>query len=294
MKVSVIVLCMWISIAAQSESFEKRAMAVVQQLSASDLDAKLPNRPFAAWFNEVVGQDAGVVWQLAECGAPVGAPGGTGQDLPACAEASVILPNGNRMIVAISVGTFKKGVTGGPAFFRAVIDSGEQIYQVRRLSDLPRMVRAPGSLPRVLPDIQTGPPRVKLFPYTAYLPPFGLNSAPSLSREGVTPPAPLRPPTLSGQPRKVSEGVLEGSAITKRMPVYPPSARSMNAYGKVEVRIIVSETGRVIEATAISGHPALRSAAVDAARQWVYKPTTLNGVPVKVESILTFIFAPGG
>jgi TonB family protein len=67
----------------------------------------------------------------------------------------------------------------------------------------------------------------------------------------------------------------------------------MNAYGKVDVRVVISETGRVTEATAISGHPALRTAAVEAARQWVYKPATLNGAPVKMESVLTFTFAPG-
>jgi protein TonB len=67
----------------------------------------------------------------------------------------------------------------------------------------------------------------------------------------------------------------------------------MNAYGKVEVRIVISETGQVIEATAVSGHPTLRSAAAEAAREWVYKPTTLNGVPIKVETVLTFTFASG-
>src|SRR5262249_24914056 len=150
MKISLIALCVLMSIAAQSESFEKRAMSVVQQLPASNLDAKLPNRPFVSWFNALIGQEAGVVWQLAEYGAPVRVPGGAGQDVPACAEATVILPNGNRMIVAISVGTFKKGMVGEPAFLRAVIESDEQIYQTSRLRDLPQMLRDPRNLPRML------------------------------------------------------------------------------------------------------------------------------------------------
>jgi TonB family protein len=66
----------------------------------------------------------------------------------------------------------------------------------------------------------------------------------------------------------------------------------MNVAGKVEVRVVISEKGRVIEATAISGHMTLRNAAEDAARRWVYKPATLDGVPVKTEAILTFTFAP--
>src|SRR2546422_4360756 len=128
---------MWMSVASQSESLEKQAISMAQQVPVSSLDAQLPNRPFADWFNELVGRDAGVVWRLAECGAPAG---GAEQDLQACAEASVLLPNGNRMILAISVGTFKKGVTRQPAFFRALIESGEQLYQVRRLRDLQGML----------------------------------------------------------------------------------------------------------------------------------------------------------
>jgi len=66
----------------------------------------------------------------------------------------------------------------------------------------------------------------------------------------------------------------------------------MNATGTVEVEITISEAGLVIEAKAISGHLALRSAAVDAARKWVFKPPMLNGKPIKVKSVLTFVFVP--
>ncbi len=66
----------------------------------------------------------------------------------------------------------------------------------------------------------------------------------------------------------------------------------MNASGPVEVQITISEEGRVIEARAVSGHRLLQRAAVEAALKWVFKPTTLNGVPVQVRSVLTFIFAP--
>ncbi len=215
------------------------------------------------------------------------------QDVPACAEATVILPNGNRMIVAISVGTFRKGMTGEPAFLRAVVEDGEQLYQVRRLRDLPEMLREPRNLPRALPDIQPSLQQVKLQPSTSLLSQaaLALNDSPGVLIEEETPPPPL---TSRQQARKATGVMVEGTVITRAKPVYPSSARSMNAYGNVDVRVVISEAGRVIEATAISGHPALRNAAVDAARQWVYKPATLNGVPVKMESVLTFTFAPGG
>jgi len=280
------------SVAAQSESLEKQAISIAQQASVSSLDAQLPDRPFSNWFSEVVGRDAGVVWQLSECGGPASAPGGAEQDLPACAEASVLMPNGNRMILAISVGTFKKGVTGQPAFFRAVIESGEQLYQVRRLRDLPGMLQSPRKMASELPDLQADLQQINLRPDAANLssPAIDLNSAPETSKEEEKPPS---PPAAPSTPQKISQSVLEGIVIKKRMPAYPLSARSMNAFGKVEVRIVISESGTVIEAAAINGHPALRNAAVDAAREWVYKPTTLNGVPMKVETVLTFTFSPG-
>jgi hypothetical protein len=59
------------------------------------------------------------------------------------------------------------------------------------------------------------------------------------------------------------------------------------------VEVIVSEEGLVVEAMAISGHFALRSAAVDAARKWGFKPATFDGAPIRVKGILTFIFTPG-
>src|SRR5262245_46071845 len=197
MKIPIIALCVWFSVATQSESFEKQAMSAAQQVSASSLDAKLPNRPFVDWLNDVIGQEAGVVWQLAECGA--GAPGRTGQDTQACAEATVLLPNGDTVIVGISVGTFKKGLIGEPAFHGAVIKRVEELYQVRRLSDLPAILRTPSGVPRALPDLQAGPLRVDILPPTAYpllasLGPGNDSSAPGLIApdEAPLPTPPLR------------------------------------------------------------------------------------------------------
>jgi TonB family protein len=79
--------------------------------------------------------------------------------------------------------------------------------------------------------------------------------------------------------------------IKKVQPRYPAQAKRVNASGPVNVQITISETGRVIEAKAASGHPLLRDAAVTAARQWVFKPAILNGVPVKTETVLVFVFA---
>jgi len=82
----------------------------------------------------------------------------------------------------------------------------------------------------------------------------------------------------------------QGRAITKASPEYPAEARAAGVSGKVEVQVTISEKGQVIEAIAISGPELLRSAAEQAAKQWVFKPTTADGAPVKVQGLMTFNF----
>ena len=106
------------------------------------------------------------------------------------------------------------------------------------------------------------------------------------------PPAPKPTPEPTPVPKKinVSGGVLQGGALRKPAPVYPPIAKAARAAGAVQVQVTISEDGRVIDAQVVSGHPLLRDAALQAARQWVFKPTELSGVPVKVQGVLTFNF----
>jgi TonB family protein len=107
-------------------------------------------------------------------------------------------------------------------------------------------------------------------------------------------PTPLPLPPKSRAPDRVPESLTQSRAIVKIKPDYPMSARKLNAKGKVEVEITISETGLVMEAAAVSGHFAIRNPAVEAARKWVFKPATFNGKPVRVRSVLTFVFGPGG
>src|SRR5262245_12611007 len=88
----------------------------------------------------------------------------------------------------------------------------------------------------------------------------------------------------------VKKGVLSGSVLNKVSPAYPGEARAAGVSGKVQVQVTISEEGRVIEAIAISGPELLREAAVQAAKEWVFKPTKLDGMPVKVQGILIFNF----
>lgn len=92
----------------------------------------------------------------------------------------------------------------------------------------------------------------------------------------------------------ISGGVLQSSAINKVQPEYPVAAKAARVQGAVQVQITVGEKGEVVEASAISGHPLLRDAALTAARQWQFKPTQLSGVPVKTHGVLTFNFTLSG
>lgn len=126
------------------------------------------------------------------------------------------------------------------------------------------------------------------------IPGVGQNNAdpvpppPEIKREPKLDPTPT--PEIKQGPNKVSEGVLLGGAINKVTPAYPQIARATRASGPVQVVVTISEEGRVIEAYAASGHPLLRSTAVEAARRWTFKPTRLSNIPVKVQGVLTFNF----
>jgi len=73
-------------------------------------------------------------------------------------------------------------------------------------------------------------------------------------------------------------------------PAYPPIARQAHAPGTVVVQVTIDENGNVISASAVSGHPLLRAAAVAAARGAKFSPTKLSGKPVKVTGVITYNF----
>jgi TonB family protein len=85
--------------------------------------------------------------------------------------------------------------------------------------------------------------------------------------------------------------VLNGQAISKPQPLYPPLAKAQHVSGAVIVWLVVDEKGKVISASAVTGHPLLRPAAIAAAYEARFTPTTVNGQPVKVTGLITYTFA---
>lgn len=86
-------------------------------------------------------------------------------------------------------------------------------------------------------------------------------------------------------------GIRNGKAMTVPQPAYPESARSAGATGKVVVQVLIDETGKVLNACAVNGHPSLWQASEQAAYQARFTPTTLSGQPVKTLGVLTYSFS---
>lgn len=106
----------------------------------------------------------------------------------------------------------------------------------------------------------------------------GLNATPAL------PSALPRPSTPSTATPKTGGQLKQATPIFSKAPDYPLVAKQAHVQGVVVVAAIVGVDGKVKSASAVSGPPLLQKAAVDAVRQWIYKPTTLNGSPVESET----------
>ena len=100
------------------------------------------------------------------------------------------------------------------------------------------------------------------------------------------------PPPKVATPQKVriSQGVLEGSKTHDVTPQYPQMARLAHVQGDVVLRATISKTGSIENLQVMSGPPMLIQSAMDAVRQWKYKPYALNGEPVEVETVITVKF----
>jgi protein TonB len=104
----------------------------------------------------------------------------------------------------------------------------------------------------------------------------------------ATPPLPQpTPPQVvpdSTTPQRIRVGgvVQQANLIRKVTPAYPPDAKEARIQGVVHLTAIIGKDGSIQSLEVVSGHPLLVQAAMDAVKQWEYKPTLLNGNPVEV------------
>jgi protein TonB len=102
------------------------------------------------------------------------------------------------------------------------------------------------------------------------------------------------PKVAAPQRVRVSAGVTSGLLVRKVNPVYPPLARQARISGTVVLRAVISKDGSIENLSLVSGHPMLAPAAIDAVKQWKYKPYLLNGEPVEVDTEVQVNFTLAG
>jgi len=155
-------------------------------------------------------------------------------------------------------------------------------------------VIAPRAVPRETPridDARSGPavadaPTIDVGPNSG--PSVGINHGLGDRIPIVIPP---RPPVA--KPPLVSHWA-EGNLIYGVQPIYPSIARQARIQGTVELRAIVSRTGTIENLAVVSGHPMLVKSALEAVRQWRYRPYLLNSEPIEVETEITVNFVLSG
>lgn len=119
------------------------------------------------------------------------------------------------------------------------------------------------------------------------------NTPVQISGVTLTPgkPVPSPQPVASAEvPAVVSGGVVNGKASVLTKPAFPPAAKAVRAGGAVSVQVTIDENGNVISANATSGHPLLRAAAANAAKQSKFAATQISGQPIKTTGVIVYNF----
>jgi periplasmic protein TonB len=112
---------------------------------------------------------------------------------------------------------------------------------------------------------------------------------------GIISSTPVAVPKVAAPQRiRVSQGVSAGLKVRDVKPNYPPLARQARISGTVVLHALISKDGSIENLTLISGHPMLAPAAIDAVKQWKYRPYLLNGEPVEVETEVQVNFTLAG
>jgi protein TonB len=107
---------------------------------------------------------------------------------------------------------------------------------------------------------------------------------------GMSPRLPTAP---SVRPPRISH-VMEGNLIRRVQPEYPALAKQARIQGTVVLRAVINREGTIQDLQVVSGHPLLVQAAINAVRQWRYRPFYLNDQPVEVETQVTVNFTLSG
>ena len=111
---------------------------------------------------------------------------------------------------------------------------------------------------------------------------------------GIISNAQMAVPKVAVQRVRVSQGVTQGMVLHKVQPTYPPLARTARVQGSVVLAAVIGKDGAIQNLHVLSGHPLLQQAALEAVKQWRYRPYILNGEPVEVDTQVTVNFTLSG
>jgi protein TonB len=112
---------------------------------------------------------------------------------------------------------------------------------------------------------------------------------------GIISSTPVAVPRVATPQRvRVSQGVTEGLLLHQVKPTYPPLARQARIQGQVVLEAIIAKDGTIQNLRLVQGHPMLAPSAIEAVKQWRYKPYILNGEPVEVSTTITVNFTLAG
>jgi periplasmic protein TonB len=113
-----------------------------------------------------------------------------------------------------------------------------------------------------------------------------IGDPPGLASPRLQPPSiPHAPPVT--HPVRIGGEVQQANLISQLKPQYPALAKQARIQGAVVLEAVISRSGTIVNLKVISGHPLLIQGALEAVRQWRYKPTLLNNEPVEVLTTIT-------
>lgn len=139
------------------------------------------------------------------------------------------------------------------------------------------------------PSATTPKPKEKPTPEKSSTPVATTTAKPTPKPTATPIPTPKPTPTVVPTPKPTTPNT-KPVVLSKPQPDYPPKAREANVSGTVVVQVVVDESGSVISARAVSGHPLLQKSAVKAAYHARFSPATVDGKPVKARTRLQYTF----
>jgi TonB family protein len=168
---------------------------------------------------------------------------------------------------------------------------GSPVTRIAVNTAAPLETRKPDSSPLLVTSNAPGDPHARVEEPAPQLPgSLASASANQNSLSGVISSTSSSLPKLSLSTLKISQGVSEGLLIKRVQPKYPQAALAVHSQGAVQIEATINKEGVVTNPRVLSGDPILAQAAVEAVRQWRYKPYYLDGQPVEIHTQITVNF----